>query len=73
MALQELRALHSTSSLQRLATIGDTGDPVAQPCFLSAEALVVLEIGGGVSAVKQDPNLSWGTVGSKFSLAVIFS
>ena len=29
----ESSALRSTSSMYRLATIGDTGEPMAQPCF----------------------------------------
>ena len=32
-SVKEFRALSSTSSMERLATMGDTGEPKAQPCF----------------------------------------
>lgn len=30
---KEFKALHSTSSMYKFATIGETGEPMAQPCF----------------------------------------
>ena len=54
--LYELSAFLSSSSIQRLATTGDTGD------LLSVETVIVFEIGGG--EVQQDTDLIRSEVGS---------
>ena len=56
--LYELHALLYTSAIQKFATIEDTGDPMAKPCFC------LFEIGVGEAKVQQDTDLIRSEVGS---------